>query len=160
MTIYPSIFLSVYLVLLLPVYTFVSMVTRPPRKVNGPDISRAPPPCRVGCRVPVPSVGWLWGFGFRVCGRFAVKKKPSSRQGLREDFGCRFVRVDGVCSACFFLEPALRRGLGLGVGKNRSTRYIVGFACDPWPPPSTTPPFSGNGPDPSSHMPAPPPPDA
>ena len=92
MTIYPSIFLSVYLVSLLPVYTFVSMVTRPPRKVNGPDIGRAPPPCGVGCGVPVPSVGWLWGFGFRVCGRFAVKKSRS----LQVDKGLG--RISGVGS--------------------------------------------------------------
>ena len=64
----------------------------PPRKVNGPDIGRAPPPCGVGCGVPVPSVGWLWGFGFRVCGRFAVKKSRS----LQVDKGLGRISSVGV----------------------------------------------------------------
>ena len=34
---------------------------------------------------------------------------------LKEDLGCRFVRVDGLCSA-LGLEPAFRRSFGLGVG--------------------------------------------
>ena len=47
---------------------------------------------------------------------FWVKRyMASSRQGLREGLGCRFVRVDSLCLG-FGLEPAFRRGLGLGVG--------------------------------------------
>ena len=52
--------------------------------------------------------------------------KDSSRQGLREGLGCRFVRVDAFSSA-------LRRGLGLAVGLkyklrliNMSTCYVIG----------------------------------
>ena len=53
----------------------------------------------------------VWSLGFTV-----KNYKASSRQGLREELGCRFVRVDGLCSA-LGLEPAFRfrRGLGLGV---------------------------------------------
>ena len=36
----------------------------------------------------------LLSFGSRV-----RTYEASSRQGLREDWGCRFVRVDGLCSA-------------------------------------------------------------
>ena len=59
--------------------------------------------------------------------------KDSSRQGLREGLGCRFVRVDAFSSA-LSLEPAFRRGLGLAVGLkyklrliNMSTCYVIGF---------------------------------
>ena len=80
------------------------------------------------------------GFGFRVS-----RYKDSSRQGLREGLGCRFVRVDAFSSA-------LRRGLGLAVGLkyklrliNMSTCYVIGFTdcvglckiplvfCEFWP---------------------------
>ena len=55
----------------------------------------------------------LWGgCGFRVT---VNKYKALSRQGLREDVGCRFVKVDGRCYA-LGLEPAFRQGFGLGVG--------------------------------------------
>ena len=76
--------------------------------------------------------GVVVGLGFTV-----NKYKALSRQGLREDVGCRFVKVDGRCYA-LGLEPAFRQGFGLGVGfcvqvkvkKDRSTRYIMGFmAC-------------------------------
>ena len=63
---------------------------------------------------------------------------------LRVDKGLG--RICGICSA-LGLEPAFRRGLGLGVGfkvqvkvnQNRSTRYDVGnkacegLACEPSP---------------------------
>ena len=62
-----------------------------------------------------------------------------------------------ICSVCSALEPAFRRGLGLGVefkvqvkvNQNRSTRYVIGFtaceglACEPGgssnPPPPPNP---------------------
>ena len=61
-------------------------------------------------------------------------------------------RICSVCSA-LGLEPAFRRGLGLGVGfkvqvkvnQNRSTCYVIGntacegLACEPWPPPQHHP---------------------
>ena len=37
--------------------------------------------------------------------------KASSRQGLREGLGCRFVRFDG---SALGLEPAFRRGYRVG----------------------------------------------
>ena len=88
------------------------MVTRSapppcPPKVNGQDVGGAPPPLWCG----VWGEHGVWSLGFTV-----KNHKASSRQGLREDLGCRFVRVDGLCSA-LGLEPAFRfrRGLGLGV---------------------------------------------
>ena len=44
-------------------------------------------------------------------GSWVKRYKASSRQGLREGLGCRFVVYAGLG-----LEPAFRRGLGLGVG--------------------------------------------
>ena len=69
---------------------------------------------------------------------------------LRVDKGLG--RICSVCSA-LGLEPAFRRGLGLGVGfkvqvkvnQNRSTCYVIGntacegLACEPWPPPQHHP---------------------
>ena len=83
---------------------------------------------------------------------------------LRVDKGLG--RICSVCSA-LGLEPAFRRGLGLGVGfkvqvkvnQNRSTCYVIGntacegLACEPWPTIQwqlQRPPFP--------HTPAPPPP--
>ena len=69
---------------------------------------------------------------------------------LRVDKGLG--RICSVCSA-LGLEPAFRRGLGLGVGfkvqvkvnQNRSTCYVIGntacegLAREPWPPPQHHP---------------------
>ena len=91
---------------------------------------------------------------------------------LRVDKGLG--RICGACSA-LGLEPAFRRGLGLGVGlnvqrkvnQNRSTRYVLGFtaceglACEPWPPPQHHPTIQWQlqrAPPVSAHASPPPPP--
>ena len=79
--------------------------------------------------------------------------KASSRQGLREGLGCRFVRFDG---SALGLEPAFRRGIGLGVelrlqievNNNRTTRLAL--SVTPGRPSSC----SSNPPDFCPHTPA------
>ena len=46
----------------------------------------------------------VWGLGFTV-----KQYKASSRQGLMEDMGRRFVRVNGLCSA-LSLDPVFHVG--------------------------------------------------
>ena len=74
-----------------------------PSMVYGPG---CPPSCGMECGFPLPPVGWSWGFwgfgssfGILVFGiGFWVKRyKASSRQGLGEGLGCRFVGVDSLC---------------------------------------------------------------
>ena len=92
---------------------------------------------------------------------------------LRVDKGLG--RSCNVCSA-LGLEPAFRRGLGLGVGfkvqvkvnQNRSTCYVIGntacegLACEPWPPARHHPTIQWQlqrlCPRPFPHTPTPPPP--
>ena len=81
------------------------MVTRsvnPPPMLHGPGCPYSPVGCCVG------SLFLLWGgcggFGILVQLKllslgFRVKRyNASSRQGLKEGWGCRFVRVDSSCS--------------------------------------------------------------
>ena len=57
-----------------------------------------PPSCGMECEFPLAFVGWLWGFWVQLQLLFWVKRyKVSSRQGLREGLGCRFVGVDSLC---------------------------------------------------------------
>ena len=71
----------------------------------------------------------VYGLGFRV-----KRCKASSRRGISEGLG--LVRLGGLCSA-LGLEPAFRRGSGLGAGftvqlkvNKIRTLYVAGFvAC-------------------------------
>ena len=90
------------------VYIYIwSRAPRPPLPPLHGLWSRMPPPLLWDeCGFPLPPVGWLWGFwgfgsslSFRVLGlgSWVKRYKASSRQGLREGLGCRFVRVDSLC---------------------------------------------------------------
>ena len=70
----------------------------PPLKGQWSGFRWAPPPLWCGLFA-------LWGgCGVSGPGFMVIKYKASSRQGLREDLGCRFLRVDGLCSALSFLH--------------------------------------------------------
>ena len=88
----------------------IYMVTRSAAPPLSPPpwsmVQDAPPLLWDECGFPLPPVGWLWGFwgfgsslSFRVLGlgSWVKRYKASSRQGLREGLGCRFVRVDSLC---------------------------------------------------------------
>ena len=141
-----------------------------------------PPSCGMEWGVPLPPVGWLWGFcGFGSSlslkllsfGFWVNRYKASSRQGLREDWGVGSLRLT-VYVWFRLIEPAFRRGLGLGkfrlrlikagagatalryriYGLRRVLRTMLAWSVTP----GRFSSCSSNGPHPSPHTPAPPPP--
>ena len=156
------------------IYVYIYMVTRSAAPTPLPPKSqwsgyRVGPPslwCGVwGPSSPCGVVVGFWGLGFSLS--FCVL---GLLEGIRLRVDKCLGRICGVCSA-LGLEPACRRGLGLGVGfkvhvkvnQNRSTRYVIGFtaceglACEPWPPPQHAH-HPVAAPTPFPHTPAAPPP--